>query len=253
MTATWYSEILEWMSVPVLALLAGILVWRKLHHEFPFFFWYLIASGVGSVLRFVVHFGSIRAYFYAYWLSDLVITIFNFLAIYELFVRRLFPWFYRVRLYRYLFPVAASAIILAGWLTALEAPAKNSAFLIESRVLSFVLAATLAFFVGLMLVMGRTWTRHDLGIASGFAFTLGTFLMMTAFWSRSQYYTSNVVRYIGVLGFDLSCLIWLITFWGPKRQTELLHPESLDPAVLREAKNWEHALKDWLVPGKRRP
>lgn len=239
------------MALPVLAVLAGILVWRKLHHEFPFFLWYLIVTEIGGAVRFAAQFGSTRTYFYAYWISDMVITIFNFLAIYELFARRLFPNFLRVRLYRYLFPVAATAIIMAGWLTALQAPAKNAAFLIEARVLNFVLAAMLAFFVSLMLFMGRTWTRYDFGIAFGFAVANAAFLVFMAARARSHYNPTRLDQ-LSLIAFDISCLIWLITFWKPARRIELLPAESLDPAMLHEARTWEHALKNWLAAGKRR-
>ena len=107
---------------------AGILVWRKLHREFPFFLWYVVVAEIGTVIRFGAKLSSTNSYFYSYWISDLVNTVFNFLALYELFVRRLFPRSHRVRLYRYLFPAAASAIIIAGWLTALDAQVQESAF-----------------------------------------------------------------------------------------------------------------------------
>jgi hypothetical protein len=247
----WLWEVLSWMSLPVLAVLAGILVSRKLQHEFPFFFWYLIATEIGTAVRFVAQFGSGLTYFYAYWTSDLGITIFNFLAIYELIARRLFPGFQQVRLYRYLFPVASSAIIVLGWLIALEAPAKNTAFLIEARVLSFILAAILAFFISLMLVMGRSWTRYDFGIAFGFALTNATFLIGMLARARSRYGPTSIDQ-LPLIAFDATCLIWLFAFWKPARRTELLSAESLDPALLRQAREWEGTLKNWLALGKRR-
>ena len=249
--SSWLWEALNWMSLPVLAVLAGILVRRKLLREFPFFFWYLIVTEIGTTVRFVAQFSSTETYFYVYWTTDLVITIFNFLAIYELVARRLFPGFRRVRFYRYLFPLASSAIIVLGWLVALEAPSKNTAFLIEARVLSFILAAILAFFIALMLVMGRSWTRYDFGIAFGFALTNATFLIGMLARARSRYSPTSIDQ-LPLIAFDASCLIWLFTFWKPARRTELLTADSLDPALLHQARTWESTLKTWLSPGKRR-
>lgn len=244
----WLWEILTWLSLPVLAVVAGILVWRKLHREFPFFFWFLVITDIATMVRFAAQFGSAWAYFYAYWISDLVVTIFSFLAIYELFARRLFPRFQRVRLYRYLFPTAASAIIFLAWLTALEAPDKRAAFLIESRVLDFILVAVLVFFVSLMLVMGREWTKYDFGIAFGFAINAAAFLATSAIWVRTNYRSTNFDQ-LPLIAYDVSCLLWLYCFWfGGKG---LSRPaDRLDPNMLRQARTWETQLKNWLTPGK---
>ncbi len=239
----------EWLSLPALAVLAGILVWRKLHREFPFFFWFVVVADLATVVRFIAKFGSPWTYFYAYWISDLIVTVFNFLAVYELFVRRLFPSFHKVRFYRYLFATAAAATIFLGWLTALEAPDKRAAFLIEARVLNFIIAAALVLLVSLMIFMNRQWTRHDFGIALGFAINAAAFMFISAMWVRTHYGPSTVDR-LPVIFYDLSCLIWLITFWKPEKRTEFLSPDRLDPDMLHQARSWETLLKNWLTPDR---
>src|SRR5579864_1417118 len=115
---SWLWEILSWLSLPVMALLAGILLWRKLHRVFPLFFAFLVLSEIAGLLRFAASLlSSPRTYLYVYWISDLVLMIFNFLSVYELFVMRLFPRFYKVNLYRRLFAVVAAGIIAAAWAT----------------------------------------------------------------------------------------------------------------------------------------
>jgi hypothetical protein len=116
----WFWEIVNWLSLPVLAALAAILVWRGFYREFPFFFWFVLITDIATVVRYLAQNGPGRTYFYAYWITDLVITVFNFLAVYELFIGRLFPRFFKVRFYRYLFPAATAIVIFLGWLTALE-------------------------------------------------------------------------------------------------------------------------------------
>jgi hypothetical protein len=209
----WLWGILAWLSLPVLAAVAGILVWRKLHREFPFFFWYLVVTDIATGVRFIAQFQGQRTYFYAYWISDLVTTIFNILAVYDLFARRLFPRFHKIRLYRYLFPIAASGIIFMSWLTALEAPNKAAALAIEDRVLDFVLVAMLVFFVSLMMLMGRRWTKYDFGIAFGFGINSAAFLITSAMWVRTHYLPTSVDQ-LPLIAFDASCLIWLYCFWS---------------------------------------
>jgi hypothetical protein len=250
--ADWLWEILDWLSLPVLAGVAGILVWRKLHREFRFFFWYLVITDIATGVRFVAQFQGRRTYFYAYWISDLVVTVFNVLAVYELFARRLFPRFHKVRLYRYLFPIVASGIIFLSWLTALEAPNKAAALAIEDRVLDFVLAAMLAFFVSLMMVMGRTWTKYDFGIAFGFGINSAAFLVTSAMWVRTHYRPTSVDQ-LPLIAYDASSLIWLYCFWTGDKVSGGSDSLPLDPVMLEQGRKWETVLKDWITPGKRVP
>ena len=248
--ATWIWEVVNWFSLPVLAVLAVILLRRGLQREFPFFFWFIIVTEVATVLRFLMQFASPKAYFYSYWTSDLVITVFNFLAVYELFMRRLFPRFLKVRFFRYLFPVAAALIIFFAWLTALESPDKNAAFLIEARVLNFILVAIIAFFVALMMLMGRQWTRHDFGIALGFGLNSAAFLIASAAWVGSKYH-ATAVNHLPLIAYDISSLVWLYCFWSLKASNTNSQAPPVDPEILHEARKWEDSLKDLLIPGKR--
>src|SRR5580698_101238 len=125
----WIWDVVAWMSLPLLVLLAGAMVWKRLVREFPFFFTYVTVTAVIGVIRFVAYKGySAKVYFVVYWSSDFVILLTTFLAIYEVFIRRIFPGFGRVRFYRYLFPLFAFIISLTAFLAALYAPDQRAAF-----------------------------------------------------------------------------------------------------------------------------
>src|SRR5260370_19178735 len=109
---SWLWGIVDWMSLPVIAMLAGILVWRKLHREIPFFFTYILTAGIDGVVRVAAqHFGAARTYFYVYWISDLVFGVFNIFAVLQLFGERLFPRFFKTNIYRSLFAVPCGQLI----------------------------------------------------------------------------------------------------------------------------------------------
>jgi hypothetical protein len=248
--STLFWNALNWLALPVLAMVVIIIVWRRLYREFPFFFWFVLITEIAGFLRLVAaEFGTPKTYSEVYWTSDLVVMIFTFLAVYELFVMRLFPRFYKLPIFRSLFGLAASVIILVGWLTALKATDREAAFAIEDRVLDFVVVGMLVFFVSLMLLMGRKWTKYDFGISFGFAINSAASLITSAVWVRTRYEPSSIDQ-LPLIAFDISCLIWLITFWKPEKRTEFLSPEQLDPEMLRQARSWETQLKDWLTPGK---
>lgn len=245
-----YWEILDWMSLPVLAVLGGIIVWRKQHREFPLFLSYVVVSVLEAIVRFVAHqFGSRHTYSYTFWISDLAATIFNFLAVYELLARRLFPGFYKVRVYRFLFPLIATVVLVGAWFTAIEAPNKSAALAIEARALSFILVAILAFLVALTLAMGISWTRYDFAIAFGFAIYNAAFLITSAAWVRSHYTTVSIQQ-LPLIAFDVSSLVWLVAFAKPEKQRGSMPGDDVDPQMLHEARRWETALKHWLKQGK---
>jgi hypothetical protein len=168
----------------------------------------------------------------------------SFLSVYELFVRRLFPAFYRIRIYRYLFAAAAAGIILVGWFTAFESPNAAAALAIAERVLDSVLVGVLVFFVLMMTLMGRQWTRYDFGIAFGFAIYAAAFLVMSALWVRSQY-RSTAVDALPVIAYDIGAFVWLYCFWLQEERPGNL-PMPGDPGIVQQARVWERILKQWL-------
>ena len=90
-SVAWLREFMESFSLPALAVLALIMLWRKQHREFPLMFSYIVVNVlVGITGRAVASVASQLTYFYFYWIADAVVGIFEFLVIYELFVHRLF-------------------------------------------------------------------------------------------------------------------------------------------------------------------
>src|SRR5947207_14516006 len=111
MDTGFVGQVIYWFSTPVLVVLVGLLLWRRVAREFPSFVVYIAVALLGDVARRAAFHGSAKTYFYTYWITDLVATIFVFLATNELFLKRLFSRFYKIALYRCLFPVAGLLII----------------------------------------------------------------------------------------------------------------------------------------------
>jgi hypothetical protein len=248
-STVWIWFIVNWISLPLLGTLGGILVRRKLHREFPFFFVYIVVTLASGAIRMATQSCVPMTYFYAYWITDLVMAIFSTLAVYELFARRLFPGFYKIRVYRYLFAVAAVGIISFAGISAIESPNAAAAFAIEERVLDSIIVGALGFFVALMMFMGRQWTRYDFGIAFGFGIDAASFLIMSAVWVRSHYQRTAIEEF-PVIAYDLGCFVWLYCFWSREKKTSRL-PETAAPELVRQAQSWEKLLKQWLVPKKK--
>lgn len=174
-------------------------------------------------------------------------SIVVFLPMYEVFLRRLFQGFHRVRFYRMFFPSAAIAILVLTVLTAAQAQDKSAAFQSASRAFDFMRTAVLVFFIGLMTFMGRKWNRYDLGIALGFGIQAAVALADSAVQVR-MHNTPSILFTAELVAYNLSCLIWLITFWKPEERGELLPAEQLHSDIVGQARAWEMLLRNWLTP-----
>lgn len=237
------------MGLPALLLLALVLVYRNWFRVFPFFFAYVVGAEVVGVVRLIFRHAPFELYSNVYWISDTALAGLAFLATYELFFKRLFPGFYKTRLYRFIFPAAAILIIVAAALTALLG-GRSSVLPATSRVYEFLRTAILFFFVALMVLMGRQWERQEFGIAFGFALDVSTSLALIGIWSHTANRSAMLGR-LAVIAYDLACILWICCFWpAPKsRSNDPPGPEA--GKALQQAKQWEEVLKDYLAPDEK--
>jgi hypothetical protein len=243
----WLQFAIDWIGLPALALLAGLLLFRRWYREFPFFFCYVVGAELVGIARLLSARVLPGMYYRVYWISDTALAAFAFLATYELFFKRVFPGFYKTRLYRLLFPAAIIVTIMVA-LTALIG-GHSSVLTLTSHVYEFLRATILLFFVALMLVMGRQWAKQEFGIASGFALDVSMSLALIGVWSRSAN-RSPLLDRLAVIAYDLACLIWLYCFWAAPKAQPAASP-AFSAEALQEAKKWEDSLKDFMSQGKR--
>jgi len=245
----WFQFLIDWVGLPSLALLAVILIYRRWYREFPFFCLYVIGAEFVGITRLFFFGESTRVYSRVYWISDTALAAFAFLATYELFFRRLFPGFYKTRFYRLLFPAAAILVtvlvscssLMGGHLFALA---------LTTRIFVFLRAAILVFFVALMIMMGRQWTKQEFAIAFGFGLDVSTSSILLGILSYKSS-RNEILSRIAVIAYDLACLIWLYCFWSAPKSQATFPTSSLPSEALHEAKKWEKTLKDYIAPGKR--
>jgi hypothetical protein len=245
----WFYVFIDWLALPSLALLAGVLIYRNQQRQFPFFSLYVIATELVGLTRLAASGAPARVYSYVYWISDIAVVLFALLAAYELFVKRLFPGFYRVRFFRYLFPMIAILVNIVVVLMAIYGNHKRL-LLLTARTGEFLRAAILVFFVVLMAVMGRQWEKREFGIAAGFGLDVSTSLAALAIWSHAPS-GSAVLSRVSVIAYDLACFIWLYSFWAAPRAQAPISSPPLSTEALHEAKKWEDSLKDFMSQGKR--
>jgi len=249
MHAGVFRQITYWFCTPALAVLVGLLFGRRLVRQFPFFLIYVVVACLRDLVGLWAYYRSPANYFSIYWISYLVSAFCIFLATFELFIKRLFPSFYKVLFYRYLFAVAGFAAIALGIYAALGG---GNLAIVPNIIstLNFLRVVVLIFLVALMLFMGRHWNRYEFGIALGLGVDAAAFVVTYAIFLKSGP-LHGIVRELPVLAGDTACLICLITFLrGEKPNYAPTQP--ITPEVLEEAKKWQETLKGSLT-GKKPP
>jgi len=245
----WFYFVIDWFALPSLALLACVLLYRNQQRQFPLFTLYVVAAELVGLTRLAASGAPSLVYRYVYWISDIVVVLFSLLAAYELFVKRLFPGFYKVRFFRYLFPSIAILVNIGMVLLAIYGNHKRL-LLLTARAGEFLRAAILVFFVSLMALMGRRWEKREFGIAAGFGLDVSTALAEVAIWSHSPSKNALLSR-LSVIAYDIACIIWIYCFWRAPKSEPAVPTAPLSPAALHEAKKWEESLKDYMSSGKR--
>lgn len=250
-SSTWLF-VLRWFPVLATVVLTGIFVWRRLYRELPFFFLYLVAALLGLVARVIGALYLKAAFFYIYSISDLAGSLVVFLAIYEVFLKRLFPGFFKTHFYRNLFPLVGAVILLITILTAIRAPDRRAAFQAASQAFDFARTAVLGFCVVLILLMGRRWTKYNFAIVMGFGIQAAVAMIDVAVSARLHRQT-EFMGYAELIAYNAGCLIWLIGFWKPEKPIHVASADQLTPQTVQQAREWEDSLKNWRDSGKRKP
>lgn len=234
-------QAIDWFSLPAFGILTAILLRKRLQRQFRLFFLYIAFSFLVDLARLAAYRANYKIYLYTYWLSETAITVAALAVAFQLFLRRLFPGFYKVRGYRYVFGFAALIICCLTFLTAIESIRTARVLSVLLKVLhslDFLRVAVLFFLVALMTFMGRRWQRYEFGIALGLAIQAAAFLVVFATWTV---YIRTLVDQLPVFAEDAACLIWLITFLKPERPS--VPPQTVSPEVLTEARKWQEAAK----------
>lgn len=240
----WVLEIVNWLSLPVLAVLALVFLFRRTQRSFPLFFAYILGALLISIVRLSAYsVWSSHSYFYVYWASEAVMSLLAWIAIYEVFVCRLFTGFYKTSFYRFLFP-AAALVVMVGTFSITLMVRGEPHFSVESRIFEFVRGIILIFFVALMLFMGRQWSRYELGVSLGFGIDIIFSLVRSAEWSRAHYVTQ--ANLLSLIAWDVACCIWLVCFWKADSRTYEPPDAQITPAIVNQAQTWQEMLRTWL-------
>ncbi|HEV2991037.1 MAG TPA: hypothetical protein VG759_21540 [Candidatus Angelobacter sp.] len=228
---------LRYLDWPLILVVAGMMVYRRLYREFPFFFTYLITVASADIVRFMMFKPSMAlAYFYAYWVTEAFEVLLGFLVLYEVFLIRLFPQFNVTVIYRWLFPAMGAIVVgLTVWMF-LGAPSTGPSKIVTiigaaTMALNFCQVSFLIFFAGLTVYMQRELGRYEAGIGTGFGIHAAVKLFVTGQWVGRSYASARLDQ-LPTISYLLAILIWLffLSKSEPKPEETPITKEMVDQA-----------------------
>lgn len=219
-----FTSVLTYLGPLLLLVVIGVMIYRKLYREFPFFFVYLLVVVLTELIRYV--FFRLRMplpFFYTYWITEALEVLLGFLVLYEVFLIRLFPGFNVTVIYRWLFPTMGISVLgLTVWMF-LGAPSTGPSKIVRvigaaTMALNFCQVSFLIFFAGLTVYMQRELGRYEAGIGTGFGIHAAVKLFVTGQWAGRSYASARLDQ-LPTISYLLAILIWL--FFLSKSDPEL--------------------------------
>jgi hypothetical protein len=247
----WIAIGLAVLAAVVQAVIARIIVSRRLKANFPLFLSYscfgVVMVGVGLAGYLV---SSCAQYFYLYWVLSFLYMVLEFGIMYEIFVNALKPYSALIDLGKMLFRWAAVFLLFAGVLTALATAGSQANRLVAAvalveRSMRLMQCGLLLLFFFFERRLGLSWRNHNMAIALGLG--AGAAMDLTVSYLKAHYSVfgntfgiANSIFYLGVLCFWASNL----------SQTEPARSNVLDSPRRLIFQRWNEALLTHSVRGE---
>lgn len=241
-----------WFAHPVLQLgIAALMLYRKQHRKFKFFFGYIVTQLVtfGAVFpNFWLHRanGSVSVYFfYFYWCCQAVSAAFGFGVIYEVFVD-VFRSFHTLRdLGTVLFKWAGLVMLLVAGVVSIstnsnQMPPWMQAIITTQRCVRIIQVGLVLFLLFFARYLGVSRRQQSFGIALGFGSFAVIELTLLASWV-GNHLVNPWVSIVNMTAYNLSLGLWFgyLALKSPVRDAA---------SILLQTQRWEHSLSDIQHP-----
>jgi hypothetical protein len=214
---TWHSQSVVfylWCAQPVLQSVVAVILWRrKLHKQFPVFFWFLLAQVVNFAITFPVSSaGNYKLYFWLFWLGEAVNAILGFKVIHEIFIDVFRPYHTLKDLGTLLFRWAGVVMLLVSVVVAFsnsfdQSPLVHAVTTLQ-RSVRIVQLGLILFLLLFSRFLGVSRKQVSFGISLGFGLFAGVELMLMALNSGGLVKQANL-NLINMATFLVATLVWL--------------------------------------------
>jgi len=245
MTAAMLTLVVWWGGLALQLALASLMLYRGLYRELPTFFAYVTFLTLRSVVLLPLDRASL-AYFWTYWLGELVSLALG-LAVIQEAMRKLFaPYAAVQRLVNLVFGWGAGLLLALGVLTAYLAPGSEPAralagILLVERAVRIVQVGLLSLVFLLAGFLRQRWPHFVFGIAAGFGVYCAVQLAAITIRTHDAW-THDLFLYLKPAAFLLALVLWLAYLALPER----LPRSAATPAPAPALEGWNVALTELL-------
>ncbi|MGH9649196.1 MAG: hypothetical protein ACRD3A_12670 [Terriglobales bacterium] len=236
-----------WIAPALLmALLAAVMMRKRLHRELPAFFSYAVFTAARTPILFFVFHQHPDVYAYVYQIAEGVSAVVGFASIYEVF-RHLFGNHEAARrLGILLFRWTAGAFVLLAVVAAASQPQADSnrlatAIVALTQGVRLVQCGLLLFLFVFSFFSGLAWRSHLFGIAVGFGLFAGVQLATVAMQAHLGVVNDRTLVWVNMASYNCAVLVWVAYLLAPQR-AEVMAAAS----TVAEVKGWNRALLQFL-------
>ena len=252
-----FTTIVSVVSPALQMALAIIMVGRKLHRRFPFFFIYTIFSIAVIGPRLAVRNNPVQL-FAVYWTTEIVFDLFALLAVHDALKLELKAIAEEYPLFRFV-PVTMLAIItaVALWRAAYYAPGHIMLAYLSAGAYAFMFGVRVVEVSALLLAVElerrrlMTLPRHERSVLEGFGLAAAVGLL--AYVPRSLFGQrfEEWFLYLPPGAYIVATVIWLTAFWRHVPQRESLDLERVERMIqfLRQRKRAAGKMRRSLAVG----
>jgi len=236
-----------WIAHPLLqAGIAAVMLHRKMHRTFKFFFAYIVTQ----ILTFAVIFPAVlrqdySVYFYLYWFSNAISVVLGFKIIHEIFLDVFRPFHTLRDLGTVLFKWAGLVMLLVAGVVSVSTSSSvmlpwMQAIVTTQRCVRIIQVGMVLFLLFFSRYLGVSRRQHSFGIALGFGGFAMVELALIASWVGNHLgeFSTGVVN---MAAYNFTLMIWL----GYVLTSSAARQEG---GVLLKPQRWEQSLSDIQHP-----
>jgi hypothetical protein len=245
----WHSQTVVfclWGVQPILQSVVAAIFWRrKLHRQFPAFFWFLLAQITNFAITFPLWLtGSRTLYFWFFWLGEAVNAVLGFKVIHEIFLDVFRPYHTLKDLGTLLFKWAGVVLLLLSVVVAfsnsLDRDPVVHALTTLQRSVGVVQLGLILFLLLFSRFLGVSRKQVSFGISLGFGLFAGVELLMLAL-NSGGFVAQDNLNLIDMATWNMAILIW----FGYSLSRQALRQASVNHL---QTQRWEQSLADLQTP-----
>src|SRR5438067_6624501 len=211
---------------------------RKLHKDFPVFFWFAVIQVITFAIQFPIYrIGAYRIYFVMFWIGAALNLALEFKIIHEVFTVIFRPYHALKDLGTALFKWAAVVMVLVSGVFITTSSAWSDPVgrdvLILQRCVEVIQCGLVLFLLAFCKPLGVSWRRQSFGIALGFGLSAGSELVCYGLFFGGHI-TNDVLSVTTMSCFNLGAILWIVHSVLNRREfaATVLVPQRWDSALM---------------------